>query len=197
MTILPRIVSKVGQSIKLAKFLRNHPMKLEPFFKEIRKFGDKYVSEMLGPSSPDIATPTPSPTSSLSTTSIPESSQGDTPGSTPRLLTPTSEQRNSLATDSSRPLTPPVEQQIRTSTTEYEAHESEPPNWDPLMSGSVDSRPVPLDILRQAPPLISRPDLMEPPPTAIPYNQYPPEDQHGGGGQRGTSCKESLCCIVL
>ena len=179
MTILPRIISKVGRSIKLAKFLQKHPMNLEPFFKEIREFGDKYVSEMLGPStSPVIAIPPPSATSSLSTTSIPESSQASRgyTGSTPRLLTPTSEHRNS-----------PVERPIRISATESDS-------W---MSDSVGSRPVPLDILGQAPPLTSRPNLTEPLPTIIPYNHYPPEDQHGGGAQRGASCKESTCCIVV
>jgi hypothetical protein len=190
MTILPPIISKVGRSIKLAKFMRKHPLESNPLFEKIQKLGENYVFEVLGtPQSPPDSPPV-SPTSSLSSTSIPESSPEGSPGSTPRLLTPPNGQRNS-SPETSRSLTPPTRRRI--SSSEHENSESNSPSSGSWMSDSADSVSVPHDILNQASPLTSRSNLI-PPPQTIRYN--PSEDQHDGG-PRGTSCKESICCIVV
>ena len=191
MAILPAIIAKIPRSIKLAKFLRKHPLELNPLFEEIQTLGDKYVFGVFGtPESPPVGPP-PSPTSSLSTTSIPESPQEGSPGSTPRLLTPPNEQRNS-PTDRPRPLTPPIEQRNR--AIEHEDSESYSPSCGSWMSDSDESLSVPHDILTQVSPLTSRSNLIPPPQTALHYN--PSEDQPDDG-PRGTSCKESTCCIVV
>ena len=192
MAFLPLIIAKIPRSIKLAKFLRKHPLELNPLFEEVQTLGEKYAFEVLGIPKWFPVRPPPSPTSSLSTTSIPESPQEGSPGSTPRLLTPPNEQRNS-PTDRLRSLIPPIEQ--RNGAIEHEDSESYSPSCGSWTSDSDESLSVPHDILTpQISPLTSRSNLIPPPRTTVHSN--PSEDQHDDG-PRGTSCKEAICCIIV
>jgi len=167
--ILPSILTLAGRSIKLAQFLRKHPMEPNLHHEEVRDLGEKYAFEVLGPPGSQS---TYSPNSSLPTTSIPHSVEDSSPGSTPRVLTP------------------PAERQNRTA----EHRESDSPGLISLQDSSLESLLLPPNILDQVSPLTSQSNLLESPPqTTISSN--PPEDQHDGH-LHGTTCKESICCIV-
>ena len=181
MAILPPIISKAGRSNKLADFLRNHPLELDPIFEEIRMFGETYVFDVLGTPESPLVGPSHSPPSLFSTTSIPYGSWGgldSSLGSTPRSLTPSVNYRSSLS--------------IRGP---WGSHLFLPSNPSPSPStrGPCGSQLfLPPPILEH--PLTFRSNLIEPTETTTHHN--PPEDQHEDS-PRGTSCKESICCIVV